>query len=1023
MPRPIPALAAALLLPFCAIAQDDRLPEAFQLGLGLQQRGLHEEAAAQFAAFLQQNSRHALAAEAAYRRGTCLLQIDQKEAGIASLQQALRAGGAQFALRHEARYRLGLALHEDKKVQQANDELVRLLADLPKDHYLGAGASYALGECQRDLGDDRAALQSFDAAVQRATGEAAAFLFPAHYQAGFAALRLQQPKVGALHFGAAASAATAADARHECQYLAGDAALRANDLDQAQQWLEQSQKGPGDYVDDSELALGFLAVARGDAKTARQRFQQLAQARGDSPLRARAQLELGRLCYQQKDYAAAEQALLPLRDHQDAAVQQPAKELLGLCALASGHGDAAIEPLRQALAAAPAPEQPRLSFALAEALADAGKYADALAPYDAAARTDDAALRGDALYGSCFALHQLGKYDESTARAATLRKELPQHRLVALATFAVGENLFAQRKYEAAQQEYAAVPAGSDCRGKAEFKLAWCRYLQGDKKDASQRFAAIAGQKDHPHAEEALSMAALALLEGGDADKALLAADAYKARYPKGAYLDRTERIASRVLRTRGDLAGAAQRLDNAGKATKDAGADRLEQAELQFQRGDFAAAAAIYQDLVQRTDAVGARAYEGWAWCAFELGDDKACAERLQQAGKHPQQKTVEPALLELASALHHRQQDWPAAIADAQRFLAAYKDHGKAPAMRYALGTAQARSGANAEARRTLQALAEAGGYERMDRVQYELAWACRRSGDEKAALQGFRAVAEQSKDQDLCGEARLHVGTALLQQKDVDGARKQLEAVQGRYRGRALYTIAFRDLEQSQQEPALLAKAEQAFTEIAAIADEPLAPEAEFLCGECRRRAGDAAGASKHWKALLDKAPQHERAPLARLCLAEAAVQLGDGNTAVEQSQRVLAEPPKDKTEQARAQLALGRGRQLRGENDRAEQALQKATELSEGQIAAEAQFRIGEARAAAGNLQGAVDAFVKLPILYAHAEWVQKGLLQAGLCCEKLNQPDKARRFFEELVQRFPQAAEAATAKSRLSQKRQ
>src|SRR5262249_36054122 len=155
-------------------------------------------------------------------------------------------------------------------------------------------------------------------------------------------------KVAAQHFGAAATAATADDARHECQYLAGDAALRAGDLDQAQKWLEQSQRGPGDYVDDSELALGFLAVARGDAKAARQRFQQLAQQKGDAALRARAQLELGRLCYQQKDYAAAEQALLPLREAADAAVQQPAKELLGLCALATGHGDAAIEPLRQA---------------------------------------------------------------------------------------------------------------------------------------------------------------------------------------------------------------------------------------------------------------------------------------------------------------------------------------------------------------------------------------------------------------------------------------------------------------------------------------------------------------------------------------------------------------------------------------------------------------------------------------------------------------------------------------------------
>ncbi len=123
-------------------------------------------------------------------------------------------------------------------------------------------------------------------------------------------------------------------------------------------------------------------------------------------------------------------------------------------------------------------------------------------------------------------------------------------------------------------------------------------------------------------------------------------------------------------------------------------------------------------------------------------------------------------------------------------------------------------------------------------------------------------------------------------------------------------------------------------------------------------------------------------------------------------------------RQKAEAARGHLALGKARSLRGEYARAEQSYQQVTTLSEGPLGAEAQFLIGEARQKGGNLQGAADAFVKLPILYAHAEWVRKGLLQAGIVYQQLRQPEKAKRFFEELQNKYPQSAEAAAAKSRL-----
>jgi TolA-binding protein len=311
-------------------------------------------------------------------------------------------------------------------------------------------------------------------------------------------------------------------------------------------------------------------------------------------------------------------------------------------------------------------------------------------------------------------------------------------------------------------------------------------------------------------------------------------------------------------------------------------------------------------------------------------------------------------------------------------------------------------------------------------MDRVHYELAWACRRDGDEAAATAAFTAVLGCSADEELLGEARLHLGMQKLQQQDVDGAAQLLLAVQGSHRPRALYELSFSDLQAAVDRSdavgkARLQRAEFGLREVVGLPDTELALEATFLLGEICIRKGDPKGAAERLRALLQQAPQHERAQRARLLLAEAAAALGEGDETVEQSQRFLQGKPTDRAEQARAWLAQGLGRQLRSEHQRAAGAFAKVTELSDGAIAAEAQFRIGDSRKQDGDLAGAVDAYVKLPILYAHAEWVRRGLLQAGLACEQLEQTDKAQKLFAELVQRYPDSTEATAARERLGRR--
>ena len=1026
MPVPVHSVAALSLLTVASLTgQGERTPEAFQVALGLQQRGLHEEAARHFGEFVQKQAGHSLTPEAHYRLAISQIELDKKPAAEKSLQQALKLGGDGFRLRPECRYRLGNLLEERGEHKQAAEQFSALGAEIPANHYLKAAARFAEGEARRELGDDKAAAAAFQAAVDAAEGEGASFRFPALYQLGFAQMRQQQLNEAGSTFATAASASPDEAAKCECLYLSGDLLLRLTKWDAAETAFKVAQRGKSDFADDAQFGLGWVALGRGDQAGARRCFQAVLEKHADSPLVPRARLELGRSFYKDQKHAEATRELQPLLAAEvPEPVRQQAQELIGLCALATGSGETALKSLEKARAEASEQDRPRLSFALGEAYASLQKWPEALAAYDAVPVTAPAELRGDALYGAAFALHSLGRHEESSARAAAVRALAPPHRLGKQAAFAMAENSFALKQYEAAEREYSALVEAPEHKAKATWKLCWCRYLRGDKAAAAKQFAAVAAQSESPFAEEALAMQSLALLESGDGDAALGVADQYLARYKQGKCLDRTERVAARVLRQKGNLAGAQKRLERAATAASASGAtgaasaDLVEQAELAYLQGDFKAADALFEKLVSRTDAPGARAAAGRAWCAFELGDDEACAQRLAIAKSHAAAESELAGLLDLESALYHRKKAWPQAISVSQTFLQKFGTHKKAPAMRYSLGVAQARSGDHKAARATLQALAKDGGYERSDRVQYELGWACRRDNDEAAALDAFARVAAGSADPELAGEANLHLGVAALDKKDFEAAQPRLEKVQGSHRGRALYRLGFAEFEAAGTDVQKLAKARDRFAEIAVMPGEALAGEALYFGAECCHRLADERGAVQRLKQLLQADPRHARADRARLLLGECAVTTGEGDLAATALEEFLRGSKVEAADQARAQLWLGKARMLRNEHDKAEASLQKVTELSDGPLAAEAQFRIGENRVARGDLTGAADAFVKLPILYGHVEWVRRGLLQAGLVYEKLNQPEKAQRFFKELVEKHAGSAEAKTANERL-----
>ena len=71
----------------------------------------------------------------------------------------------------------------------------------------------------------------------------------------------------------------------------------------------------------------------------------------------------------------------------------------------------------------------------------------------------------------------------------------------------------------------------------------------------------------------------------------------------------------------------------------------------------------------------------------------------------------------------------------------------------------------------------------------------------------------------------------------------------------------------------------------------------------------------------------------------------------------------------------------------------------------EIAAEAQFYIGEVRKAEGSLEEAYQEFLKVKYIYpAYDKWITNSLLKAGECLEELGKPREAVKLYEEILRK-------------------
>lgn len=1026
-------------LPAPLFAQDPSR-ESFDVAIGLIQRELFDDAAKQLGRFLRDAPKHPLAPEARYRLGACEEKLGNKARAIDAYVAALEARDLLY--RPECRYRLGKLWQEGKKFKDAAQQLAALVDEVEEGHYLRLPAAYALGECLRDAGEGKRAVEVFRQVGASDKDAKGTFGMPALYHAGFVLSKSGQHREAADTFAEAAKKWPQHEARAECLYLAAEACFAAEEWARAVTTYEAAIEAAGPHVAEARNGRAWSLMRLDRQEDAAKAFAELAKLHADTKLAVPGALEAGSLRWQLGQYQEAITTLEGVLGRKDleAADKARALEVLGLAQLDVDRAkDARLTFQRALQGEIDAAAKARIAFNLGEATSELELWREAADAYglasNAAMGVKDDALTGDALYGAVVALHELGEHQASVTMAGRIVDALPKHRLAIEARFARAEGLFALKNFDAAQDDYAKLPAGHDLEARASFKHAWCAYLGGRAAEAATRFEAVAASES-PFAEEALSLAVLASYQAKDADRALVGADRYYARYKDGgAFLARTERVAAQVLAARDQLDAAATRVARAAAAEKDVAqrdADLLQVAELSFRRRDYEAARASYAKIAKAKDDVGAKALQGLAWCAFELGDDAACATGVEAALAHPAIGDGAASMLELVSSLHHRAGRFDEAEIAARSFLNRFPKHARAPELRYALGVALARRERHAEALEVFAALGRdakaRAALERPDRLDYELAWTLRKLGKEAEALAAFARVADASKDKELAGEARLHLGVAELGKLgapsdagkggvDDASAERLLLAAEGRYRAQALYRLGFARFERGAFDAA--APLFERILALGADDAQSLYDEALFFAGECAYRRGDRQRARDAFVELLKRDPDGRRSSMARLHLGHCDLEDGRAAAAIASLEAWMQKNNDAPVgERARAALWLGRARQARKDHAAAVASYESATKLSDGPIGAEAQFRIGDAWLEAKQRGSAIDAWLKLTILYGHAEWVRKGLLEAGKTYLEDKQAAKAKKLLGEVVERFAESEEARQAKSLL-----
>jgi len=253
-------------------------------------------------------------------------------------------------------------------------------------------------------------------------------------------------------------------------------------------------------------------------------------------------------------------------------------------------------------------------------------------------------------------------------------------------------------------------------------------------------------------------------------------------------------------------------------------------------------------------------------------------------------------------------------------------------------------------------------------------------RKQADEAVAHYEECIKLSSGKDEELCGKAYYRYGWALLTLKRKAEALKAFEEALKRQlpddvKADAILQVGYLQFNERKFNEAL-----SSFERL--LKEHPQSPLSKFALlykGKCLNELNKFAEAEAVLQQLIEKYPNEAFIPSAKFELAWAKQNRKQYDTAIE---------------------------------------LYKSVASSEGagELAVEAQFRVGECMLSKGDTKEALREFLRVALLYEDLpEWAAASHFYAGLCYEQLGENEKAEKAYRTVLEKYPQTKWAEKAK--------
>jgi TolA-binding protein len=1031
-------LAAGVGVPQVAVAQSagvDPAAKKIAGAEGLLARGEYDLARREYDEFLQQFPHDPHKAQACYERGVAEFNLHDLAAAHVDLAVAIADHG--FGKRDEALSLLGTIELQQGQTAPALMVLEQLVHDYPQSPQVEsaqvnrAQALFRLGRFDDSLNAVRELLKAFPTSGYRAS---------ALYVGALDQRQLGDEKEAERTLREIVTAYPNSPFVDDTQLLIGETLAAQGRGDEAiAHYRRLETEAPESHKPAVEFGLGVALLGAGKYGDAERIFDGILQVYPASAYvasatlqKAVAQLRSGRVDDARAALAAAEGKYPQLAPS--------AGYWLARCDLVENKYAVAAQQLERLLGSS-MPEAADAEFDLAYCELRLHHDAVALQRFDTFRTAHPhSSYVGEALYDEAAALYALGQFP----KVIEFVDALAQRGGAAFQTQGAmlkGESLLMLKEYAQADAVFAALEhtAGNDEeRLGLQFRRGQCAYFSGDYVGAEARLGDVvknALRGDSTLIEATFLLGDSQLQEGKDAQaEATLKEYLAVAGGGTGDHVrEATFKLATAQQRLHEDAAAAETLRGLMGSGggegdIKSAWSQRawLQYAQLAYQRGDADGATQAVRKLLAAAPEAGIASPALYLLARIEMTgtpeqNDQAAGQLQQLLQSSPHDPLAEDATFVRGIALknaHHAEA--------AERQFAAYLQ--MFPAGKYVVDARHQRAVAlsamgkpeqAAEAVRILADLAKTAA--RSDSVLYDLAWAFRADKDVPSAVVTYRALISEYPSGAESMPARIELAQLLFGDKKYSEAEDVLRpALADAHADARLYSLAVYWTASCAARLGDDGRAAAMFDVfVAGSPNDSLVPDALGEAGSAYANLGKFAEAERREREVMAEFVHTPASTLATLRLGEVQNQAGEYANAAATFNGWLGDHPKDPPALvARAHFGIGWSLENRSLLDQARDQYAQVVAMDSSDIAARAQFQIGETWFSQKQYETAAKELLKVDILYAAPQWAARGLYEAGRAFEQLHDFTRAKKQFETCIAKYKDSDVAPLARRRL-----